>query len=653
MLSRLKTLLLAFTFCSVQAQTQDFAYKKYTWEKNPTIHKLSDNEKENNCAYIKEKLVFEYAYESSGDLVMYETRHVIIHFNTEKGIEELNKVYIPYSRILEEIDLKARTITANGKIIPLSKSSVKKVDDAGNGASYILFAMEGIDKGGEIEYLYTNKKSPSLYGSWNLQDNVTIRDVSVDVYSPSNLVFEGKGYNGFPSFVQDTTVKDKNYMHSKIDKISALFDEKYSAGDANKMRFEFQLAYNTARNNSHFYTWDNMGLDLYKALFQFTKQETKAVDKLISKLGINKLGSDELKIQALERFMKSNIANKETNEYVTIDKMLDLKYGGETCLQKFYIASAQALNIPLEVVVTCNRMDRKFDGDFPSWNNSQDYLIYYPSIGKYLSSSNYYSRLGFPPPQLTGNKGLFIKETQIGDLKTSVSKVKIIEAPAAGKSHSNINSLVSFDASSFTPIVNMKQEFTGYCAFYTQPAIPYMDDKQKKEYLDEMGQFIGKGVTVKSINMTGGEPNDILAVPLTVDCVVEAPQLIENAGGKYIFKVGDLIGPQEEMYQEKKRLTDGDIYYTHSFNRTLEIKIPAGYKIKNLNDIKIDKKCDIGGKIAADFISTYTMEGNTLKIKVVEEYNALNYPKEYFEQFRSVINAAADFNKIALIFEKI
>ena len=395
---------------------------------------------------------------------MYETRHTIIHFNNEKGIEEMNKIYVSYSSILEEMDLKARTITPDGKVIPLSKSSVKKVDNLENAGSFLIFAMEGVEKGGEIEYLYTNKKSTSTFAKWVIQKDQLVENVAIDIYSPVNLIYEGRGYNGFPTFTKDTALKDQNHISAEVNKIDALTEEKYSAYDANKMRFEYQLVYNTATGKSRLFSWDYAGLQLYKGLFDFSKPETKAMEKLASKLGLDNLKTDELKIKALEQFMKTNISHKETDENLTIDKMLDLKYGNELNLQKLYIGVAKILNIPVEAVLTTDRMKRKFDSDFSSWNNLQEYLLYFPSIGKYLSSNNYNSRLGFPPPEFIGNKGLFIKETEVGDMKTGISKVKTIEVPPYTLSYNNITATVVFNPESFTPTITLAQEFMGYPA---------------------------------------------------------------------------------------------------------------------------------------------------------------------------------------------
>ena len=183
--------------------------------------------------------------------------------------------------------------------------------------------------------------------------------------------------------------------------------------------------------------------------------------------------------------------------------------------------------------------------------------------------------------------------------------------------------------------------------------MPYLDANQKKEFLDNMSKMIGKETIVKSSSIKGGDINDVLNKPLVVESVIETPQLIENAGNKYLFKVGEMIGPQEELYQEKTRQSDGEIEYAHSFTRTLEIKIPKGYTIKNLDNINIEKKYMVGGVALSSFVSSYKLEGDVLKIKVYEDYETLVYPKENFEQFRSVINASADFNKVVLIFEKL
>lgn len=631
--------------------TSDIAYKTYNWESNPKLHTLSAQEMEGNYIFLKDKIIIEYAYEASGQLVEYSTRHCIIHFNTEKGIEEMNKVYISYSNILEEMDLKARTITSEGKIIPLSKSAVKKIDNLQNSGPYMFFAMEGVDKGAEIEYLYTNKKSANTNLSWTLQDDFIRKDVQIDIYSPDNLVFEARGYNGFPKFEKDTSLKTKNHIYTAIANLPILNEEKYSAYESNKMRFDYQLTYNSVKGKSRLNSWESCGLTIYNAIFSLEKAEIKAVDKLISKLKLADKKSDEEKIQALEQFIKTTISVQD--EHMSVDKLLDVKYGNDFSLQRLYVGVANALKIPVEVVATTNRLNRKFDSDFATWNSLDQYLLYFSGMDKYLSCSNYSSRLGFPPPELTNNKGLFVKETGIGDIKTGIAKIKTIDYTAYTSSHNDLYEEVELNPETFTPTIKVKQEFAGYSAFYLQPGFLYMDENQKKEVIEDLAKFMGKETVVKSSKISGTAKEDILIQPLVVESVIEVPHLIENAGNNYIFKVGALIGPQDELYQEKERQSDGEISYTHSFTRRIEVKIPTGYKIKNLEDLKIDKKDVLDGKVLCSFVSNYTQEGEKLIIAIYEDYQVINYPKSNFEPFKKVINASADFNKVAIVIGKL
>ena len=44
--------------------------------------------------------------------------------------------------------------------------------------------------------------------------------------------------------------------------------------------------------------------------------------------------------------------------------------------------------------------------------------------------------------------------------------------------------------------------------------------------------------------------------PLIVNAKISSTSYMERAGQKYIFKIGELIGPQAEMYQENERKFD-------------------------------------------------------------------------------------------------
>lgn len=140
--------------------------------------------------------------------------------------------------------------------------------------------------------------------------------------------------------------------------------------------------------------------------------------------------------------------------------------------------------------------------------------------------------------------------------------------------------------------------------------------------------------------------------PFVLQADVKAGELVERAGNKILIKIGDIIGPQVEMYQEKPRQFPMEIEFPHILDRQIKFTIPDGYSIKNPDDLKIEHVHKEGGTPTMGFTSTYKIEGNTLSISVREEYRLVQYPLSIYEQYKTIINAAADFNKIVLILEK-
>jgi hypothetical protein len=141
--------------------------------------------------------------------------------------------------------------------------------------------------------------------------------------------------------------------------------------------------------------------------------------------------------------------------------------------------------------------------------------------------------------------------------------------------------------------------------------------------------------------------------PLVISANVNTDKFLEVAGMKYLFKVGELIGPQMELYQEEKRELPVQSDYNRAYHRELTFNIPEGYKIVNLEDINMDVTHKTKDKVDLAFVSTFKQEGNTIKVTIDEFYELMDMPKEEYESYQAVVNAAADFNKIVLIYEPI
>jgi hypothetical protein len=104
------------------------------------------------------------------------------------------------------------------------------------------------------------------------------------------------------------------------------------------------------------------------------------------------------------------------------------------------------------------------------------------------------------------------------------------------------------------------------------------------------------------------------------------------------------------LYQEKERANPIEMQYPNQYNYTITVDIPKGYSLEGLESLEIHKELVIDGKKLCYWESNYKVKNNKLIITIEEAYKVNDFPKEKYEGFRNVINAASDFNKAAILF---
>src|SRR5205085_121373 len=145
------------------------------------------------------------------------------------------------------------------------------------------------------------------------------------------------------------------------------------------------------------------------------------------------------------------------------------------------------------------------------------------------------------------------------------------------------------DASGDSLIIESKQILKGYGALYYRPIWTYLTKDKQEETVKDLIQNVAKSENIQNIkaentNLTDTWDNK----PLVVSGTIHTAELLERAGNKLLFKLGELIGEQVQMYQEKPRQLPAELQYAHVLERKITFDIPEGYIIKNPDDIKID-----------------------------------------------------------------
>lgn len=632
-------------------------FEGYSWDKNPK-YEVDDAQKTENMVAIREKTVTEFFFAKENSLIEYFLEHKVLWLNSDDKIEEYNKIYLPYSSASKLEISKARVINKDGSVIELDASKILTAEDEETKRKYKFFAFEGVEKGSFIEYYYVVQRFPNYKGKRiKLQDEFFKKNVDFELFAPKNLVFKFKSYNDLPEVVYDTLSEKKLHWALHLDTIGSLEKEEMSAYNAYKKQLVYKLDRNLSSNTKDISSYANVAQNLYAYYYpEYSKKTQKAVDQFLKETTANSKEGEDAKLRKLEFFIKNNIfiSKGSGEELKNINRVLSDRVANETGLIKLYIALLRKMNIKHEIVFTTDRREVKFDENFEANNFLNDFLIYFPKNKMYLSPAVNSSRYGFPPAQLTDNYGLFIKEVKIDDFKSGVGKVKYIQPVGADKTFDTMVVDVTFDDDDLTnSIITFDRSFNGYYAMYMQPFMNLINEKDKDELIEGMAKNITEEVEITSKKIVDDNPELFGVKPLQfiVDFTSEA--FVEKAGRKYLFKVGELIGEQMQLYQEKERVLPLESEFNRSYFRTINIAIPAGYRFANLEDLNINNVYAKDGKELLSFKSFYVVKDGVVTITADEHYRVNQIETALYEEYRKVINSAADFNKISLILEPI
>jgi hypothetical protein len=643
-----------FYSLSASSQVNDLYADAQLWAAAPMLHKLPENFKNESAVYLMDSRTFHYKVEGK-NIMQYNSVYRLIKVEDDKGIEMFNKVYVPVLRNAVISDIKARVITSSGKVIDVPQDKIK--DEEEDGRNYKLFAMEGIDKGSEVEYSYTEKKDPSFFGSEIFQNSsVPYYQTKLLIITPKYLKFDAKGYNGF-TILKDSVIGDERLIPGYSENIKALDDEKYGLREPYLQRADFKLSYNLSSNSDvEVYTWKEFARKVYTNVSTLSDKEKKATLKFIAPANIPADASEEKKIMLLEDYMKThiNIDDKLVSEDAeNIEAIVKSGNTNNFGSVRLFIALLENANIKYQIVFPSVRDQLPLDEDLAIWDRVDETLIYFPGTGKLVQPSSVVMRYPYVDAYWAGTRGLFLKGTTIGDVKTAVGKFDDVPIEPFENNAQNMEIHAKLDASGDSLIIDTKQILKGYPATGYRPIWAFLSKEKQDDALKEIIQNIAKSENIQNIKAENTKLTDCWDnKPLIISATIHTAELLEKAGNKLLLKFGELIGNQVQMYQEKPRQLPAEMPYAHVEERMVSFDIPEGYIIKNPGDINMDVEYKKDNVVTMGFVSTYIIENNVLKVHILETYHELKYPLDQFETFKKVINASADFNKIVLLLEK-
>ncbi len=622
----------------------------YSWEANRSRMSLSAEEETMPELVLLSHVRYEYTFENN-EFLMYATHHRIIYVNSNEAVGRNNRIYISMNNTMELKSLKARSINKSGKVVMFDQSNLKEIKEEETGNAYRIFAMEGVEIGSEIEYFYVRKMVADVFNGEFIQFGVPSKNLSLRLSSPKHLQFDFRSYNGLPDMVKlsDTT---QNLYEMKVDAVPPLKEEQFAYPKANRKRVEFKLAYNRARSNGRLNTWDDAARRFNEILTALSKDDVKALEKFIKSAKISPGLPTQEKIKKLEDLVKLTIKIDEQRRdeaLGSVESIIKYKVASKEGITRLLVNAYGQLGVSVQPVLTCSRERAHFDPDFDTWSFLDEYFLFFPETKGFLAPY-FPTRYPLLPAEYMAQYGLFVKPITAGGINSAVGQVKLIPAASYLANQDNLDMEVHFDNALEHNIVNQVRRFTGYSAYFLAPFYDVASDQQRKEMLEGLIKETASDQQMLKHSAARATRDGLDWFDATTEFKTAA--FLEKAGPRILFKVGLLIGPQVEMYSDDKRTLAVENTNNRNYDRKIRIHIPAGYTVKNADQLKFDIKYNQTGDNPFLFKSDYTLAGDVLEIVISEFYKEINCPVERYEDFRKVINASADFNKVTLVLEK-
>ncbi len=622
------------------------------WSSKPNYSEIEENYKDENVIGISLDEKYDYFYSEEGILQMYHTIHKKFRLNNHESINKFNKISFSLNDVIEVVDIKARTVKSDGTFVEFDKNNIKEIKDEESGNSYKIFAIDGIEIGDDVEYYVVRKMWASNFGRNYFQFSYPLQQASFELTCPDNLKYDIKGYNGFPNASFLKLDDGRNQYKCENGNIPAIKNEKFSYLNPRKQRTEYRLDYNTGLDEEQKLTWDDAAKRVYSSVYKSVKDST--IKKWMDFLQVQG-NSEEEKVRYAEAFIKNNIYVEEFNipEFSDLEFVLENKVTGQMGIIKVYANVFKQLNIDHELVLTSERDNVRFDGEFQSWNYLDMYLIYFPKLNLFIDPSNPGYRLGVVDGLLSANDGLFIEPVKNDTLDTAVGKIKYIPPTPYHQNYDNMLIEMSIDIENDYAKIVTERGLKGLSGGFFIHYVKMMDQEQKQNILKEMTSTKAPNPTVNALFLRDSsnlEPLKDAEFLVHSDYTTDA--FMELAGNKILVSIGQAIGEQVEMYFEEERQSQAENDFNRMYHREITLHVPEGYKILNpeAGELNIIEKKD-EEKIFG-FESNYTYEGDIYKIVIKEYYKKIFVDESSFEGFKNVINAAADFNKIVLVLEE-
>src|SRR5690606_34950519 len=133
-----------------------------------------------------------------------------------------------------------------------------------------------------------------------------------------------------------------------------------------------------------------------------------------------------------------------------------------------------------------------------------------------------------------------------------IGSVQQIKVPDPDLTHDKQNIVIDFTKDIENPEIHTIYEFTGYSALNFQPIKDFLTGAEYDAVLKDFAQNYTMDTEFKSLNTKNDGLENIGFKPYILE--VKFDGVTQKAGNTILFKAGETIGRQMELYQEHARI---------------------------------------------------------------------------------------------------
>lgn len=627
-----KVALIFILLVSFQNYSQEI--KSYTWDEKPVFKEIPEEYKNQPAIVLLDKRwihtrVGGYAYATFG------MNHFAIKINKAEEINKYNKIKAQDNGYIRDVrDFHARIIKPNGEINILPQDKI--IETTEDKVKSIVF--EGVEAGDILEYYFIIKENPMSYGVEVFQKEIPVLFAEF-TYSKDGVKFETFASSEF----------EKRSYNNKTVLTATNIPPYKEETNARNIKNLVKLIYMVSVPAMDIYNWSTfLPRYLSKPSFQYFKKNQAR--EFIQNLNVGTESTEE-KLIKIDEYIKTNFDFIGKGE--TAQKVTNLNSGKQKLTAgdvfDLYGFTLKELKIPYKVVVGLSRFVGDVDVEKFVVPLNHEFMYYIIETEKFLSPYEKYLSYGYPVYEVQGSKGRTYNTANKENYE-----ITFPIAPAEFTVNET-QTTVSLSDDLTTATIDKKYSNTGYDGQLFRYSIKYLkENEDEKELADFIKKRIfGDDFDLKITNYSFENQEfkyNYTNTPYTIKVKAEAKEsLTENAGNLVLVNLGKMIGKQTNLYQETERKWDVDLSFAKTYKHKIFFEIPKGYEVESFKDLVIEKK--MGGDETKNcaFKSTAKVEGNQLIVEVLEIYKSINYPKETYQEYRNVINAASDFTKASVV----